>query len=326
MAGWQKGRNAGRRPSALLPCTLSALLLFCLPALHAAFQTPEAALAFATASAQEPSLATVLERAATYVVEFQRRLSGVVAEEHYVQNVRYPLGNSRMNMSTTHRELQSDLLLVKPAGVDRWLQFRDVFQVDGKEVRDRNERLMQLFVRPSSSSAAQAERILTESARYNIGNLQRTVNAPVLALVILDPGNQSRFTFKRTTHGDPLLGRGTARPPDSVWVVEYQEVEKETLIRTTNGRDLPSRGRFWIEPSTGQVAASELIAEDAIIKGTVDVEYQIEPAVGLLVPVEMRERYEIRRDGSRVDGTATYGRFRQFQVKVDEKLAPVVKH
>ena len=39
----------------------------------------------------------------------------------------------------------------------------------------------------------------------------------------------------------------------------------------------------------------------------------------------MRERYEIRRDGSRVDGTATYRRFRQFQVKVDEKLAPIVK-
>ena len=39
----------------------------------------------------------------------------------------------------------------------------------------------------------------------------------------------------------------------------------------------------------------------------------------------MRERYEIRRDGSRVDGEATYSRFRQFQVKVDEKLAPIVK-
>jgi hypothetical protein len=124
---------------------------------------------------------------------------------------------------------------------------------------------------------------------------------------------------------DPLLGRGTAKPPDSVWVIEYREVEKETLIRTTNGRDMPTRGRFWIEPSTGQVAASEMIAEDPVIKGTIDVEYQIEPAVGLLVPVEMRERYEIRRDGSRVEGTATYGRFRQFQVKVDEKLAPIVK-
>jgi len=277
--------------------------------------------------AQEATLEAVLGRAGTYVVEFQRSLSGVVAEEQYVQSVRYPLGTgNRVNqLLPTHRELKSDLLLVKPAGVDRWLQFRDVFQVDGKEIRDRNERLMELFVKPSSSSAAQAERIVTESARYNIGNLLRTVNSPVLALVILDPRNQSRFTFKRTTHDEPLLGRGTAKPGDSVWIIEFREIEKETLIRTTNGRDLPTRGRFWIEPTTGQVTASEMIAEDPLIKGTIDVEYQIEPAVSLLVPIAMRERYEIRRDGSRVEGTATYGRFRQFQVKVDEKLAPIVK-
>jgi hypothetical protein len=285
------------------------------------------ALIATSVCAQEPTLEAVLGRAGAYVVEFQRSLSGVVAEERYVQSVRYPLGTSnRVNqLLPMHRDLTSDLLLVKPAGVDRWLQFRDVFQVDGKEVRDRNERLMQLFVQPSSSSAAQVERILTESSRYNIGNLQRTVNSPVLALVILDPANQSRFSFRRTTHDDPLLGRGTAKPLDSAWIVEYREVEKETLIRTTNGRDLPTRGRFWIEPSTGQVTASEMIAEDPMIKGTIDVAYQMEPAVGLLVPVEMRERYEIRRDGSRVEGTATYGRFRQFQVKVDEKLAPIVK-
>lgn len=278
------------------------------------------------ASAQEPALEAVLERAARYVVEFQRSLSGVVAEEHYVQDVRYPLSNSRMNLATSHRELKSDLLLVKPAGADHWLQFRDVFEVDGKPVRDRDERLMQLFITPSPSSAAQVERILTESSRYNIGSLQRTMNTPVLALAILDPGNQRRFTFKRTTHGESFMGRGTATPPGSVWIIEYREVQKQTLIRTTNGRDLPSRGRFWIDSSTGQVAASELIAEDPILRGVVDVDYQIEPAVGLLVPIEMRERYELRRDGSHVDGTARYGRFRQFQVRVDEKLAPIVKH
>jgi hypothetical protein len=277
--------------------------------------------------AQEPTLEAVLERAGRYVVDFQRRLSGVVAEEAYVQSVRIPFGtSSRANqLLPTHRELKSDLLLVKPSGVDRWLQFRDVFEVDGKPVRDRNERLMQLFVRPSASSAVQAARILDESARYNIGNLQRTVNAPVLALVILDPRNQPRFSFKRGTPGEPQLGRGAVRPPDSLWVVEYREVEKATLIRTTNNRDMPSRGRFWIEPASGEVAASEMIAEDLLIKGTVDVEYQIEASVNLRVPVEMRERYEIRRDGSTVAGTATYGRFRQFQVKVDEKLAPIVK-
>jgi len=67
------------------------------------------------------------------------------------------------------------------------------------------------------------------------------------------------------------------------------------------------------------------MAEDLSIRGTIDVDYEIEPSIGLLVPSVMRERYDIRRDGSRVDGEAVYRRFRQFQVKVDEKLTPVVK-
>jgi hypothetical protein len=281
----------------------------------------------APASAQTATLDAVLERAGAYVVQFQRQLSGVVAEEHYVQGVRYPVGtSSRVNeLLPRHRELKSDLLMVKPVGVDRWMQFRDVFEVDGKPVHDRNERLMQLFVSPSASSASQADRIAEESSRYNIGNLQRTVNVPVLALVVLDPGNQPRFRFTLSDRRDPLLERGPVKPPDGAWVVEFQETQKQTMIRTTNGRDMAARGRFWIEPATGQVVASELIAEDPTIKGTIDVDYQPEPAIGLLVPIAMRERYEIRRDGSRVDGEASYSRFRQFQVKVDEKLAPVVK-
>ena len=285
-----------------------------------------AALALAPISAQEPALDTVLDRAGKYVVEFQRQLSGVVAEERYVQDVRYPLGNGvRYNpLLARHRELKSDLLLVKPIGGDRWIQFRDVFDVDGKTVHDRSERLMRLFLNPSASSASQVQRITDESSRYNIGNLYRTVNVPVLALAVLDPANQPRFRFKRGDHREPLLEHQVARAAD-LWVIEYQEVQKQTMIRTTNGRDLAARGRFWLEPATGQVVASELIAEDVAIKGTVAVDYQLDPAIGLLMPAEMRERYEVRHDSSRVDGTATYGHFRQFQVKVDEKLAPVVK-
>ena len=81
----------------------------------------------------------------------------------------------------------SDLLLVKPEKADRWIQFRDVFEVDGRPIRDRNERLMKLFVEPSSSTAGQVEQIVTESARYNIGSVLRTINVPVFALLILDP-------------------------------------------------------------------------------------------------------------------------------------------
>jgi hypothetical protein len=277
------------------------------------------------ASAQPPALDAVLERAGAYVVEFQRQLSGVVAEETYVQDVRYPLGGgTRVNpFLLTHRELKSDLLMVKPIGGDRWLQFRDVFDVDGKPVRDRNERLMQLFLTPSPSSAAQTQRIIDESSRYNIGNLQRTVNTPVFALLILDPRNQRRFRFKLSERHDPLLENAPPKP-DAV-VVEFQEVERETMIRTTNGRDMAARGRFWIDPANGRVLGSELIAEDPSIKGTIDVEYGVEPSIGLLVPISMHERYEIRRDQSRVDGEATYARFRRFQVNVDEQLAPIVK-
>jgi len=281
----------------------------------------------APAAAQEATLDAVLARAASYVLEFQRELSGIVAEERYVQDVRYPLstGTRSSSRGVTHRELKSDLLMVRPVGANRWMQFRDVFDVDGRSVRDRGERLMQLFVSPSVSSAAQAERIIEESTRYNIGNLQRTVNLPVFALVILDPDNQPRCVFRRTDRRDPLLGVDAAKRREDLWVIEYQEVQKHTMIRTTNGRDLSARGRFWIEPGTGRVIASELIAEDLALRGTIDVEYQPEPAIGLLVPAAMRERYDIRQDGSRVDGEATYSRFRQFQVKVDEKLAPVVK-
>jgi hypothetical protein len=234
------------------------------------------------------------------------------------------MGRLNVLPSANHRELKSDLLLVRPVGADRYIQFRDVFEVDGKPVRDRNERLMKLFLQPSSSTAEQAEQIVNESSRYNIGNLERTVNVPVLALLILNPGNQPRFTFKRTDDSKPAIAADTAPPAGGdVWVIRYEEVEPSTLIRTTNGRDLPAHGRFWIDGVTGRVLMSELVAEDTFLQGTIDVTYRLDPGVALLVPTDMRERYVVRRDNSRVEGRAAYGRFRQFQVKVDEKIAPI---
>jgi hypothetical protein len=272
--------------------------------------------------AQEPSLDVVLARAGAYVVEFQKQLAGIVAEEHYAQRSLGRAGLARLTADAIRsRDLKADLLLLKPEGSDRWIQFRDVFEVDGKPVRDRNERLVKLFLEPTASTATLAENITTESTRYNIGNLQRTVNVPVLALSILDPAVQPRFRFTRTRDGKPQLA--AAPKPATMWVVAYEEVREGTIIRTTNERDMPSRGRFWIEPDTGRVLMSELSAESTALRAVIDVNYVPDLRVGLLVPGEMRERYDIYVDGSRMDGKATYGRFRQFQVKVDEKIAPV---
>jgi hypothetical protein len=300
-----------------------------------------AALVMALAAhghAQAETLDSVLARAGAYVIEFQRQLSGIVAQEHYVQDVRIAMTGARSRFMApaqlSHRELTSDFLLVKPIGGDRYVEFRDVFDVDGRAVRDRDDRLTKLFLEPNRSAADQIQKIIAESTRYNIGNLQRTINVPVLPLLILDLANQPRFRFKQIADGTPLMARESDkdtdaaapsrfRVPTGAWVVQYEEVQKLTMIRTTNGRDMPARGRFWIEPAAGRVLMSELVAEDFSLRGTVGVSYEPGPIAGLLVPVEMRERYDLRRDGSRIEGTATYSKFRQFQVKVDEKIAPI---
>jgi hypothetical protein len=227
-------------------------------------------------------------------------------------------------------ELRSDLLLVKAGTANDWMQYRDVFEVDGQPVRDRTDRLTRLFLDPSGSSARQIARIRDESARYNIGDIERNLNVPTFGLTFLVPANQPRFKFKRTKERMPATvgslsgAEGVFRVSTEAWVVQYQEVRRGTFIHTNNNKDLPSRGRFWIEPSSGRVLMTELVAENHDLRATIDVSYQSEPLLGLLVPIEMREWYDGRRHASRIEAVATYGRFRQFQVNVDEKF--LVKH
>jgi hypothetical protein len=289
-----------------------------------------ALVAAAAAADARVALPAVLQRAAAYVAEFHRQLSGIVAEEHYVQSVRYPSSDTFVAESG-RRELRSDLLLVRPGDVGDWVQFRDVFEVDGRPVRDRGERLVPLFLQPAASRTAQMMRIRAESARYNIGTVDRTVNTPTLPLLFLEAAHQARFAFKRTTSGELAAFAGSTETPGAafrtsteVWIVEYREKQAGTLIRDERGRDVPARGRFWIEPESGRVLMSELVADTRHVRATIDVSYQSEPLVGLLVPIEMRERYSTR-EGERIDGVATYGRFRQFQVTVDEKIGAIKK-
>jgi cell wall assembly regulator SMI1 len=49
------------------------------------------------------------------------------------------------------------------------------------------------------------------------------------------------------------------------------------------------------------------------------VTYALEPTMELFVPREMKEKYTLR-DGSRIEGKATYARFRRYQVTVAETV------
>ena len=287
-------------------------------------------LALQTTAAQTPTLAAVLQRAGDYVAAFHRQLTGIVAEEHYLQIATTP-PMKPLNLPTIQRrELRSDLLLVNVAGTSTWLEFRDVYEVDGQPVRDRSDRLTSLFLNASPNAERQIRSILAESARYNVGSIQRTVNTPVFPLAFLEPAVRPHFRFFRSSDRRPAPAKagipdGSAianpfRVAAEVWVIRFEEAKRPTIIKTFNDRDLPSHGRFWIEPDSGRVLMSEVIAEDRTVRGTLTVSYQSEPLLGMLVPVAMRERYEGRRTKAVVDATATYGRFRQFQVNVNEQF------
>jgi hypothetical protein len=279
--------------------------------------------ASAAGAAQEPSLLDVLVRATDYVSRYSEQLSGAVAEERYDQLSTGPAAGGFGRFPNERRDryrrtLRSDYLLVRPLGTDRYYGFRDVFEVDGQPVRDRDERLTRLFLTPSASADAQIRGIMKDSSRYNIGDVQRNFNVPTLALLFLQPAYKPRFSFERVRHDNAPLGMDLPEETSELWVVGYNEDWPTTVIRGRERSNLPAEGRFWIEPASGRVLASELVVENDELAAIITVRYEVDPKVGHLVPAEMRERYENHRQNSRVDGTATYSDYRRFQVQVSE--------
>jgi hypothetical protein len=282
-----------------------------------------AIVAAGAAAEDRPPLPVILQRVGAYVVKFQQQISGIVAEEHYVQN-----SDKSDRPFVTHRELKSDLLLVKTEGeTNGYVQFRDVYEVDGEPVRDRSDRLVKLFMNPSESGKKQAGQIMNESARYNIGNVERNINTPMLVLILFDPSYQSRFKYSVSTEhkGTPrgLPKSDAFKLAGDAWEIDYDEIAAPTVIQSN--KESPnafSHGRIWVEPETGRILITELINEAKTIRTTIRVSYQSQPLDGVLLPVEMRETYVLKGRFYTFDGEATYGNFRRFSVNTEESIAP----
>lgn len=265
-------------------------------------------------AAQSHSLDDVLKNAAGYVAAFHRQFSGIAAEETYLQETMNPQRSAPAGHR--RRALRSDLLLVRPGGAARYVELRDVFEVDGEPVRDRQQRLERLLGDAQAGDKLAA--IIRESARYNLGKVERNVNTPLMPLSFLSKASQPRFQFTHVEQSQPVFGDtqqaqanelAVFRVSTEMWTVRYEERGKNTVIKTPDGRDLPVHGRFWINPSTGAVLISELIVPGVDVYATITTSYQSEPLMGFLVPIEMRELYLTDRE--RITGSASYGRFRQ---------------
>jgi hypothetical protein len=278
---------------------------------------------------QAPTLKDMLTRVGDYVVRYENDLSAIVAEEHYIQKETDFSQPPPRRPLPRRRELRSDLLLVRAAGSEGYVQFRDVFDVDGEPVRDRSERLLKLFLDPSAESTRQTGQIVKESARYNLGRIERTINVPLLALMFMHPNNQARFKFTMSTE-NPGVPKSLPKSEHftvsvDVRVLSFTETGSPTIVRDPSSPrgEARSRGRVWVEPETGRVLMTELIVDSRRVRSSTQVSYQSEPLIGFLVPVEMREDYLLPRPVYyRIEGTASYDNFRQFVVKTNETLVP----
>ena len=242
----------------------------------------------------------LLAKATLYVAQFVDQFSNVVAEETLVQETTVP---------RRKRTMKSDYLLVRYPGDTQWQSFRDVAEVDGKPVRDQQERLTKLFLEPSSNALRRARELAEAGARHNLLNIG-TLNNPLLVIAFLQEGYRERFRFN-------LAGLDKKLGP-TVRTVQFQEFKIPSLIKGNSNQDILSQGLVSIEEDTGRVVKTELRIGRGAAAITVTTLYKFDDELGINVPIEMRDWYP---DGAgEIRGVATYGRFRRFQVKTEETV------
>jgi len=261
-------------------------------------------------SERDAELQLAMGRLVDYVEAYERQYSGLVAEEEY-----------RQSASRKSVRLRSDYLLVKPERSDQWVSFRDVYEVDGVAVRDRDDRLRRLFLEPGVQLQTQLAAIQAESARYNIGAVERNINVPLFPLRFLTPENRPRFRFK-------TAGRRESAGVD-VWRIEFEERARPTIVSDLQDRDVPVKGWFLVDQTTGAIVESCTTLAEHGSSGEIVVSFRRDPALGMWVPVKMKETYQSFGQGSVragismqpfLEGTAIYSKYRRFQVKTEEKI------
>jgi hypothetical protein len=259
-----------------------------------------AAVAALDAQTRDTAVESLLRAAASYLTEYEQKLGGVVAEELYVQD-----------NGATRRILKSEMLFISDQTYG-WIEFRDVLEVDGLQVRNRETRVMHLFAKPHPDRLKQAQRIAAEGARFNLNQSgaggTRTINYPHTTLRFLRGQAHFRSAFRVAAD----------RRPRGPVTLEFQEQAMPRLIRTNdNGA---ARGRFVIEGDSGRVIASELTLPAKHVTAVVKVTFARDRRLGLWLPREMEERY---LGAGGMTGHAEYSGYRQFRVDTSMEAAKV---
>jgi hypothetical protein len=250
----------------------------------------------------QPAEPELVVRASAYVARFLGAFSNVVAEERYEQQMEPP---------RRRRTLRSELVVVQYPGTSASHVFRDVLEVDGRAVSGAGEgRLAALFREPAGQALPRAQEIAAAGARHHIQELG-SLNNPLLVLAFLQREHRERFRF---TVSKPERSLGP-----TIRIVEFEEFRRPTMLRLGGNLDMPARGRLWIDETDGRVVKTELrvagrdLAHSSMgwrPPTTITTRFGLDEALGIDVPIEMRDHYPLQH--VEIRGVATYSRFRRF--------------
>jgi hypothetical protein len=217
-----------------------------------------------------------------------------------------PGGGMRAGGAMNIQNIKSDFVLVQ-LGMDGegWMPFRDAFEVKGKKLRNRDERLLKLFLDNDKNAFEKAARLNEASTKLHLGNVARTINIPTLGMMLLHPRVNERFEF--TDGGEETIAGRVLRK------AVYREAARPTLIKTTRGRDLALTGTIWIDPFTGTVVKTEMNAADPAVRCQVSVTFRRDEGLDMWVPDKMEEYYKATLAVDDILATATYSNVRKYR-------------
>ena len=232
-------------------------------------------------------------RVAASARRFITQFSDVVTEEEYDQ---------RFARSTRKRKLTSDFLLVAyPGRKELMMVFRDVREVDGKPVRDKQDRITKLFLEPFNNAVRRAQDIHRDGLRLSVDNGR--LMDPLQVVTYLQSEYQNGFTF---TLGDKTPNLG----PD---------------IREITLTPIPARGkiaksaRAWVSEATGDVVKTEVRSGFGARAESTTTTFGLDPVLKIRVPLEMKDELP-RITGDNFIGTAKYSKARRFDVRTDAEV------
>jgi hypothetical protein len=268
-------------------------------------------------SAREPSARDLAERAAAYVRGLDEQLVSIVGRERHEQRSVEGTGGAAF---VERRVLDARISWVHIAAVNDTFAVREVLSVDDEPTMSTSP-LEQMLKAPPDVLSERVRALLDESASHNLASGTRNINFPTFALVYLRPENVRRSRWR-------LLRREGA-----LTVLSFEERERPARVRSDTGEHLWSRGRVWLDASSGRVERTEVRlgskGTDAARRGsgqratTVEMKYQQQVSfahderLDIWLPKRMTDAYEGLRGATklRVEGDARYSDYRRFETE-----------